>query len=240
MQRLGGLYWVRKTNGGLSTLDRWRLGGKVAASVPKTLVKRFLPRATPTIDDAAFVPPDSALAHQAEEALRELGSGNDAIVGHSYRAWMFGLALAYLDKAQSMLDPESFYCAALLHDLGLMSPTPGRDFTLAGADRAIACAAAAGLSLDRAEAIADAIAVHPTPGISANRDGALGYYLQWGSIIDVGGSRAQIAPRNLDYILRLHPPGDTFNQTLSGMVRREASAVPAGRFALLVKYHAMR
>jgi hypothetical protein len=240
MERLGGLYWVRRTDGSLSRADRWRLLGKVAASIVPTLVKRLRLQPFPTIDDAAFAPPDSRLGREAVEALDDLGAGSEAIIGHSYRAWMFGLALAHLDKAQSLLDPESFFCAALLHDLGLISPTPGRDFTRAGADCALKCATAASVPNDLAEIIADAICVHPTPGISVRRDGALGYYVQWGSIVDVSGvCRTQIAPRNLDYILRLHPPGDAFNETLSVMVRKEAAAVPAGRFALLVKYHVM-
>lgn len=240
MERLGGLYWVRRTDGRLSTADRWRLFGKVAASIVPTMIKRFRPKAIPTIDDDVFVPPDSGLAVQTVKALDELGPGHEAIIGHSYRAWMFGLALAHLDKAQSLLDPESFFCAALLHDLGLASPTPGIDFTRAGADCALTCSKAALLPLDRAEIIADAICVHPTPGISVKRDGAIGYYIQWGSIVDVSGlCRTQVAPHNLDYILRLHPPGDAFNETLSARVVEEAAAVPAGRFALLVKYHVM-
>ena len=60
------------------------------------------------------------------------------IAGHSYRTWMFGLALAALDRAE--IDRELFYCAALLHDYGIAEPTPGRDFTLGGADRLLACA----------------------------------------------------------------------------------------------------
>jgi hypothetical protein len=240
MQRLGGLYWVRDTRGRLSAFDRWHVVGKILASGPKTYWTRLRFRPIPTIDDGAFVPPDSALAHQAEEALRDLGRGHDAIVGHSYRSWMFGLALAHLDGAQSQLDPEMFYCAALLHDVGLLSPIEDRDFTLTGAEHAIECATGAGMSADQADLIADAICVHPTPGLSPDRDGALGYYLQWGTIVDIAGARTQIAPRNLDMILRLHPPGTTFYETISRMVQAEAKAVPSGRFAWLVKYDFMR
>lgn len=238
MGRLGGLYWVRGTHGRLSTADRWRLAGKQVEGSLATL-KRFIPRASLPMPAGAFLPPDSRLAHQAEKALEDLGPGHDAIVGHSYRTWMFGLALAYLDRVQ--LDTESFYCAALLHDLGLVSPTPGEDFTRAGSDKAMCCAKKADLPEAFGETIADAICVHATPGVSPGRDGALGYYLQWGSIVDVSGfGRWQIAPRDLDTILRLHPPGDRFNETLSGMVLDEAKAVPEGRFALLVRFHLLR
>lgn len=239
-KRLGGFDWVRKTNGSITGADRWRLWIKLAEGTPATL-KRFVPRASPTIGAAAFTPPKSRLADQAKEALTDLGPGHDAIIGHSHRAWMFGLALAHLDNAQSQLDPEEFYCAALLHDVGLITPTAGQDFTRASSDCAIACAERAGISPDRAQTIGDAICVHATPGVSITRDAALGYYLQWGSIVDISGfGRWQIAPRDVDTILSLHPPGDHFNEAISGMVQKEAEAVPDGRFAWLVRHHLLR
>ena len=239
MERIGGLYWVRKTNGRLTYTDRRRLLGKLARE-SLTTIMRMLPRPTPTIDDAEFDPPDSRVAREAEQTLDSLGPDYDAIVGHSYRAWMFGLALAHLDDSKSQLDPESFYCAALLHDYGLISSTTGQDFTRAGSDQAITCATAAGRSNGWAETVADAICVHATPGVSIDHDGALGYYVQWGSIVDIRGIRRwQIAPHNLATILRLHPRGDGFEQTLNLMVRSEADAVPSGRFAWLVQWHLM-
>ena len=109
---------------------------------------------------------------------------------------MFGLALAALDGSDP--DPELFYCAALLHDHGIAEPTPGRDFTLGGADRALACASAAGAGGGRAaRQIADAICVHTTPGVRIDRDGPLGCYVQWGAMTDVAGLRLwDIAPAN--------------------------------------------
>lgn len=240
MDRLGGLGWVRKTNGSITGADRWRLRLKLVEGSLDTL-RRVLPRATPTIGFAAFTPPKSRLALEAEQALQALGPGHDAIIGHSYRAWMFGLALAHLDRRESRLDPDEFYCAALLHDFGLISSTDGQDFTRAGSDRAIACAMKAGISQDRGDVIGDAICAHATPGVSIGRDGALGYYLQWGSIVDLSGvGRWQIAPPDIDLILGLHPPTKDCNEKLSGMVQKEAHAVPDGRFAWLVRHHLLR
>ena len=39
------------------------------------------------------------------------------------------------------LDDELFYCGALVHDFGIAQPTRDRDFTLASAERMLACAA---------------------------------------------------------------------------------------------------
>jgi hypothetical protein len=147
---------------------------------------------------------------------------------------MFGLALAALDGAGP--DPELFYCASLLHDLGLASPVPGRDFTLGGAERAVSCAESAGAGADAGEAIADAICAHATPGVRPDRDGELGCYVQWGAMVDVAGLRLwDISPANREETLRRHPREPAFKRELTEAVRAEASAVPGGRFALLTR-----
>jgi hypothetical protein len=190
-----------------------------------------LPAGAAAIDVSDFEPPDSRLAREAEQACAEQP---DSIAQHSYRSWMFGLALAALDRVD--LDRELFYCASLVHDYGLIEPTPGRDFTLQGAERAIACAAAAEIGDDRGQAMADAISVHITPGIRIDRDGPLGYYLQCGGLADGAGLRLwDVAPANLREITRRHPRGTGFSRELIGMQRAEAQAVPGGRFALAVR-----
>jgi hypothetical protein len=190
-----------------------------------------LPNGARTIDVATFVPPDSGLAREAESACAEQPA---LISAHSYRTWMFGLALAGVDRLE--LDRELFYCAALLHDYGIAEPSPGRDFTLGGAERTIACATQAGLPGEQSEQMADAICVHTTPGISVERDGALGCYVQWGAMVDGAGLRIwDISPENVQEVVRRHPRGADFKGALIRMVRAEAAAVPGGRFSLLLR-----
>jgi len=154
-------------------------------------------------------------------------------VGHSYRTWLFGRALAVLDHRE--LDVELFYCGSLLHDHGIAQPTQGRDFTLASADRTLACATTAGVGDDRAQTLADAICVHTTPGVAVERDGALGCYLQWGAMVDGAGLRIwDVAPGNVTEILRRYPRMD-FKHQLVAMIRAEAAALPQGRFGLLMR-----
>ncbi len=189
-----------------------------------------LPRGASAVDVTTFHPPDSAFAREAEQACSEQPP---AIIGHSYRTWLFGCALAALDG--DALDRELFYCGALVHDFGIAQPTLGRDFTLASADRMLACAASVGLAEDRAETVADAICVHTTPGVSPERDGSLGCYLQWGAMVDGAGLRIwDIAPGNVSEILQKHPRMD-FKRQLIELMRAEAAAVPKGRFGLLVR-----
>jgi hypothetical protein len=173
-----------------------------------------------------FKAPDSRLAREAERACAELPS---VISAHSYRTWMLGLALAMLDGTP--LDPELFYCAALVHDYGLSHPTKNRDFTLASSQRAQECAQSAGRA-GSADEIADAICVHPTAGLSIIRDGPIGYYVQWGSMADIAGlRRSEIPGRYLQQIIQLHPRDSDFKRGMIDLVRGEAQAVPKGRFA---------
>lgn len=236
-ERLGGLAWARRTGGRLTRGERLRLLGEIAKGQAVNLAGRArlaagrVPAGAAEIDARDFAPPDSGLAREAEKACAELPA---TIAGHSYRTWMFGLALAALDGAAP--DPELFYCASLLHDLGIARPTPGRDFTLGGAERAISCAEAAGAGAERGEAIADAICVHTTPGVRPDRDGALGCYVQWGAMVDVAGLRLwDVSPANREETLSRHPREPAFKRELTDAVRAEVRAVPGGRFALLTR-----
>jgi hypothetical protein len=235
-ERLGGLAWARRTNGRLSARERTRLLAVIAVGQWENLLGRAklalgrLPAGASDIDVATFEPPDSAFAREAEQACAEQPP---AIIGHSYRTWLFGRALAVLDRTE--LDPELFYCGALLHDHGIAQPTPGRDFTLASADRVLACADLSGVPEDRGELLADAVCVHATPGATIARDGALGCYLQWGAMVDGAGLRVwDVSPRNVNEVLRKYPRDD-FKRQLVALMRAEALAVPGGRFELLVR-----
>jgi hypothetical protein len=189
-----------------------------------------LPRRAASVDLNSFHAPDSAFAREAEKACAELPQ---PLAAHSYRTWLFGQALAYVDELT--FDTELFYCGALLHDYGIAEPTSGRDFTLGSVDRTFACASDAGVADARVEVLADAICVHTTPGVSVAKDGALGCYLQWGAMVDGAGVRAwDVTPENVREVLRRYPRPD-FKRALVEMIRAEAAAVPTGRFALLAR-----
>jgi hypothetical protein len=235
-QRLGGLGWTRRTGGRLTAPERRRLLAAVALGqwenvLGRTkLALRRLPPGAARVDLDTFRVPDSQFAREAEQACAELPQ---ALVGHSYRTWLFGRALAAVDGRD--LDAELFYCGSLLHDHGIAQPTANRDFTLASADRTLACATAAGVPQELAETLADAICVHVTPGVSVARDGELGCYLQWGAMVDGAGLRVwDVAPANVEEVLRRYPRVD-FKRRLIALMRAEAAAVPGGRFALLVR-----
>ncbi len=234
--RVGGLAWARRSGGELTSGERRRLIAAIALGQWENALGRVklalgrLPAGAARVELDTFQVPDSAFAREAERACAEL---SDALVGHSYRTWLFGMALAAVDRRE--LDRELFYCGSLLHDHGIAQPTAGRDFTLASADRTLACASAAGVAEERAISLADAICVHTTPGVDVERDGALGCYLQWGAMVDGAGLRIwDISPANVEEILRRHPRAG-FKRALIALMRAEAAAVPRGRFGLLVR-----
>jgi len=233
-ERVGGLAWARRTNGALTAGERRRLAAATVAGQWDYLRGRtklllgHVPAAAAAIDVEAFLAPDTALAREAEAACEEQPGW---VARHSYRTWLFGGMLAVLDRIQ--LDEEQFYCAALLHDFGIADPVPGQDFTLRSADRVLACASEAGADASVGEAIADAVCVHTTPGVSVEHDGAVGCYVQAGAMVDGGLRLADIAPRNREVVLARHPRGAGFKDELASTIGREARAVPAGRFALL-------
>lgn len=235
-QRLGGLGWARRTGGRLSGAQRRRLLLATAVGQWTNAVGRVklalgrIPEAAARVDLNTVRVPDSRFAREAEQACAELPP---TLLGHSYRTWLFGHALAAVDGCE--LDDELFYCGALLHDHGIVKPTPERDFTLGSAERMFACAQAAGVDDRRADLLADGICVHTTPGITVDIDGAMGCYLQWGAMVDGAGLRIwDIAAGNVAEVLRRYPRGD-FKRELVGMMRAEAAAVPRGRFGLLVR-----
>jgi hypothetical protein len=235
-QRLGGLGWARRTGGRLSPAERRRLLVATAVGQWTNAVGRIklalgrIPEAAARVDLQTVRVPDSTFAREAEAACAELPA---SLQGHSYRTWLFGHALAAVDGCE--LDDELFYAGALLHDYGIVNPTPERDFTLGSADRMFSCAQTAGLAGPRADLLADAICVHATPGLTVDTDGALGCYLQWGAMVDGAGLRAwDITAGNLTEVQRRYPRGD-FKRALVRMIRSEAAAVPAGRMGLLVR-----
>ena len=221
--RVGGIAWARRTGGALTRGERRRLLGEIVRAQGGYVAGR-LKLATgrvPSGDlDVDLRPPDSTLARTAEEACREQ---SPALIGHSYRTWVFGSGLAALDRVP--LDREAFYVACLLHDHGLDHPVAGEDFTIRSANRALACGAP-----DR---VADAITAHATPGATVERDGALGTYVGAGAILDLGGLRLwDLSPAYVDAAIAAHPRAGVI-AAVSALIREETRLNPRGRFALL-------
>jgi len=85
-----------------------------------------------SIDPASLLPPDSALARDAEVAAQDLLT--PALLNHSSRAYTWGAAIGALHGLT--FDRELLYLAAMFHDTGIPSPVPNVDFTVRSAPAA--------------------------------------------------------------------------------------------------------
>jgi len=232
--RTGGLGWTRRTQGTLTAAERRRLLGEVVRGQGRYLAGRIklalgrTPARAASLSAEALEPPDSKLAREAEEAC---GEQPPSLIGHGYRTWMFGAGLGALDGVE--LDPELFYVASLLHDYGIATAVAGEDFTLRSAARLESCGHEVDADPEAVESAADAITVHITPGLTVERDGALGFYLQAGAMFDLAGLRAaDLSAAYRDRVIAAHPR-DGVTEAVVAMIRAEARANPRGRFGLL-------
>jgi hypothetical protein len=232
--RLGGLAWTVRTQGALTKSERRSLLREIIKGQTEYVAGRIklltgrTSAAARALEASAFTPPDSTFARQAEEAALEQSS---AVMGHGYRTWMFGSGLATIDQVE--LDTELFYVSSLLHDHGIDSVVKGQDFTIRSAERAAQCAREAGVDSARSDLVGDAITVHPTPGATVEKDGALGMYIQLGAIYDLVGLRApDLSKKFRTDVIEAYPRAGT-TKAFTALVAAEAKAVPQGRFAQL-------
>ncbi|MGI9602209.1 MAG: HD domain-containing protein [Acidimicrobiales bacterium] len=234
-ERLGGIGWLERTRGSLTKAERRRLLGSIVWGQGLAIVGRVrlaTGRVPESIDgqDQLLQPPDSALAREAEEACAEQ---RQEVIGHSYRTWIYGRALALVDGVE--LDDELFYVGALLHDAGLGPSVPGEDFTLRSGQAAAECLRHHNYKPGDVDLVRDAISAHITPGAELATDGPLGFYIQAGAVLDLGGLRAWDLPRALlDEAQREHSRSGV-TPVIVELIGAEAEAVPEGRFALLAR-----
>jgi HD superfamily phosphodiesterase len=112
--------------------------------------------------------PDSAMAKQATELLREHGS--DLLYNHTLRAYIF----AALNGEQNSIryDAELLYVSTMFHDLGLTAHYRSDDkrFEVDGANAARDFLRGYGVSPQSMQLVWDAIALHTSPGIAEYKE----------------------------------------------------------------------
>jgi hypothetical protein len=177
-----------------------------------------------SIDPASVVAPDSALARDAVVAAQDLLT--PALLNHSSRAYKWGATIAALHRIT--FDRELLYLAAMFHDTGIPSPVPDVDFTVRSAAVAREFTNSHHLAADDRELVANAIAMHHTPGVGLE-SGAEAYLLSAGAALDVFGLRSNEIPDAVrDRVVQEHPRLG-FKREFAGLLRAEAKQVPHGR-----------
>ena len=231
--------WVERTDGLLTAAERRSLLRPLASTHLTNAVGRVSMLVGRNSGRPAIVPaarlsaPDTALTRAAEaEARRRL---TPALLNHSYRTFAFGSALGALENLD--VDREVLFAAALLHDVGLPTPTEGVDFTRASDRVAQDVAEDVGLSTAATNAMRTSITLHYSPGVT-QAQGPVAYLLSAGAGLDVAGLRSwQLPPDILAAVVAEHPRLG-FKREFAAAFRTEAARVPRGRAAFLRRYGA--
>jgi hypothetical protein len=234
---IGTLAWAERSKGLLSNGERAEIllravplqlrdwGGALLRSVG--LGRR------PLTFDADFVPPDSAIAREAEALCRDVSPRY--LTHHCLRTYWWGAILAELDGIQ--FDHELLYVAAVLHDLGVTEHAPSTDaqpcFAIAGALAARKFLLERGVDTPRATAVAEAIGQHCNLWVPASA-GPEATLLREGAALDVVGLRyRELSPQAVARLLARYPR-ENFKREFSVRWQKEADERPGTRAHFLV------
>ena len=227
---VGSIGWTEHTGGVLTLREGLSLAGplirdelRITAGLLAIALRRHSGRRN-DVDPASLTPPHSTLARDAEAAAQDLLS--PGVLNHSRRAYAWGAALAALHRIT--FDRELLYIAAMFHDTGLPSPVPHVDFTVRSAELARAFTDRHGVPVDGRELVANAIAMHHTPGVGLEF-GAEAFLLSAGAGVDVFGLRSDEVPDALRKSVVRDFPRLGFKREFSRLWRTEAKRVPRGR-----------
>jgi HD domain len=227
---IGSIGWTERTGGVLNVRECLTLAPPLVRAELGILagllaiVLRMHPGRRSSVDPARLVPPDSALARDAEVAAQDLLT--PALRNHSSRAYAWGAAIAALHGIA--FDRELLYLAAMFHDTGIPSGVPDVDFTVRSAAVAREFTESHHVRADARELVANAIAMHHTPGVRLEC-GAEAHLLSAGAAVDVFGLRSNEIPDAVRHGVVREYPRLGFKREFAGLLRAEAKQVPRGR-----------
>jgi hypothetical protein len=194
------------------------------------LLPARLPR---EIDLAAWAPPDTRAAKEAEAFLRAVSSPE--MIGHSLRLYYFS-AIAYeLSEEKPPLDREVLFVASAMHDVGLFEKDPPASegcFTVGCAREARRIATAAGWDVERQDRMATAITSNLNPSVPIANFGVEAHFMSRGGSVEVLAEEWKLHPANLAEILKRHPREGLAANAIP-LVAREKKRHPHCRFCTL-------
>ncbi|MFC1403059.1 MULTISPECIES: HD domain-containing protein [Streptacidiphilus] len=161
--------------------------------------------------------PDSALAREATELVREAAS--PLLFDHSRRVFLWG-ALRGREQGTDF-DAELLYVGAMFHDLGLTERFRGSQqrFELDGADEARSFLHAHGITGDAADRVWTGIALHTTPEIPLHMAPEIALVTR-GVELDVLGIGYDLVPdEQRAAVVAAHPRPDFKNGILAAFTR---------------------
>ena len=177
-------------------------------------------------DDWAI--PDSAFAVQAIEAAGALCP--EFMIRHCFRSYCFGAILAARNNL--VLDRETFFVAAMLHDLGVTDAhanDPG-SFEWVGAGLAHAFCLEAEQAEARAAIVHNAIALHTSLGIADRYQPEIAM-LHFGTAMDLFGMRIDEVPKDALELVLSEYPRCAFKTEFSPCLSHQAQFKPNSQIA---------
>ncbi|WP_017607707.1 HD domain-containing protein [Nocardiopsis xinjiangensis] len=156
--------------------------------------------------------PDSALAREAGELLRETAPG--LLFDHSRRVFLWASLRA---REQGVgFDAELLYVAAMFHDLGLTERFGRSDqrFEIDGADEARRFLQAHGVWGPQAERVWRAIALHTTPEVPLHMESEVALLTRGVELDVLGVGYHAVSEQQREAVVAAHPRPDFKNRIL--------------------------
>src|SRR5258707_10021550 len=173
--------------------------------------------------------PDSKLAREATELLREYGA--PLLFAHSLRVYLFG---AIRGRHRGLkVDHELLYFGAVFHDLGLTPKyrSPDHRFEVDSANAARDFLRANGIDESAAEVVWDAIALHTTPEVPWHKRPEIALVTGGVEADVLGDGLGEIPGGDRDAVLAAYPRVDfkpgVVPAVSDGLVHKTASAIRA-------------
>ncbi|WP_055695467.1 HD domain-containing protein [Streptomyces prasinopilosus] len=157
--------------------------------------------------------PDSALAREATELVREAAS--PLLFDHSRRVFLWA-ALRGREQGLSF-DPELLYVGAMFHDLGLTERFRRTDqrFEIDGADEARRFLHAHGVTGEEADRVWTAIALHTTPEIPLHMAPEIALLTRGVELDVLGIGYHAVSDEQRAAVVEAHPRPDFKNRILA-------------------------
>ena len=155
---------------------------------------------------AGIVIPDSKIATQATELLREYGT--EFIYNHSLRVFLFSALKG--NREGFIYDPELLYVSSVFHDLGLTKKYSSADkrFEVDGANAARDFLKGHGLPKDALQLVWDTIAFHTTIGIAEYKEPEVALMYSGVGLDVMGEGYEQLSAANREEIISVFPRTD--------------------------------
>ena len=147
--------------------------------------------------------PDTALCNAAVDLLES--SSPEFLCTHCLRTYIFG-SLAVRGLGRSVVDEEAAFCAAALHDLGLVPAYRGDNrFEVDGADAARQFCAKHQVPPERADLVWEAIALHTSAGIATRLADEIALVHLGAGLELFGLGLDQVPPQVVEQVLERYP-----------------------------------